>query len=163
MKFAIAAALAASLVVAAPRAEAASLFGEQDNFNTLMKLNVSAEKIQEYGLPPEWKDAELVGHSTTLFVFAGVFVSDKGYAIKVPSKDSYLPLDETMIHDLQGIGVLPEPMPSHDVAVIDLLFGYSLWIVIGGLALFYGAKELVFKKKPEPIPAASSSEPPPSA
>ena len=53
-------------------------------------------------------------------------------------------------------------MPSHAIPIIDLLFGYSLWIVIAGVALFYGAKALLFPKKkvdaeavtPEPPAAA---------
>ena len=35
------------------------------------------------------------------------------------------------------------PMPPHSIALIDLLFGYSLWIVIAGVSLFYGAKALL--------------------
>jgi len=149
-------ALFVAVFAVAPAAEAKTMFGEQDNFNTLLKLDISADQIEAYGLPKEWAaNTELVGHSTTLFVLAGVFVSDKGYAIKTTGSDDYWELDAEMIKNMQEVGLLPTPLPPATIDTFDLIFGYSLWIVLGGLALFYGAKAIFFKKKPEAAPPAS--------
>lgn len=151
----------------APQAHAAGMFGEEDNFNTLQKLSIPQTLITELGLPQEWASdkTELDGHSTTLFVFAGVNVTDKGYAIRVVGADGYWQLDDNLIAVLQAKGVLPTPMPAHPIALIDLLFGYSLWIVIAGLVVFYGAKALLFPKKKQAELAAEppTAEPPAAA
>jgi hypothetical protein len=152
----------------APHAEAAGMFGEEDNFNFLQKITVPEALVAEYGLPAEWvgDKTELDAHSSTLFVFAGVNITDHGYAIRVTGTEGYWPLNPDLISVLQEKGVLPTPMPSHAIPIIDLLFGYSLWIVIAGVALFYGAKALFFKKKPVDEAAAvdpSTTEPPAAA
>jgi hypothetical protein len=151
----------------APQAHAGVMFGEEDTFNTLQTINVPAALITELGLPAEWAGAktELDSHSTTLFVFAGVNITDHGYAIRVADTDGYWPLNPDLISVLQAKGVLPNPMPSHAIPIIDLLFGYSLWIVIAGVALFYGAKALLFPKKKQDAPMADppAAEPPTAA
>ncbi len=151
----------------APQAHAAGMFGEEDSFNTLQKITVSAELATELGLPAEWvgDKTELDSHASTLFVFAGVNITDKGYAIRVIGNDKYWALDDNQIAVLQERGVLPNPMPSHAIPIIDLLFGYSLWLVIAGVALFYGAKALLFPKKKVDAPSAEppATEPPAAA
>lgn len=150
----------------APRADAAGMFGEQDNFETIQKITVSDALIAEYKLPAEWAGdkTELASHTTTLFILAGVNITDKGYAIQVAGTDDYWELTPEMITELQEIGVLPTPMPTYSIPIIDLLFGYSLWIVIAGLAVFYGAKALLFrKKKDEPLAVEPPAAEPPAA
>jgi hypothetical protein len=58
---------------------------------------------------------------------------------------------------LSEAGILPNPLPPHEMDMVDLIFGYSLWIVIAGVVLFYGAKALFFKK---PAAAAAAAVPP---
>lgn len=145
----------------APRADAAGMFGEQDNFNTIQKITVPDSLIAEYGLPAEWAGdrTELVSHTTTLFILAGVNITDHGYAIQVGGTDGYWELNPDLTKALQEANVLPNPLPKYSIPIIDLLFGYSLWILIAGFALFYGAKALFFKKKAE----AQPTEPPAAA
>lgn len=149
----------------APQAHAGGMFGEEDTFNTLQKITVPDAVITELGLPAEWAGAktELDSHSTTLFIFAGVNITDHGYAIRVADTEGYWPLNPDLISVLQTKGVLPDPMPSHAIPIIDLLFGYSLWIVIAGIALFYGAKALLFPKKKAPSAADAPTAEPPAA
>lgn len=145
-------------VMFAPRADAAVMFGEQDNFKTLAKLSIPADVIAANDLPKEWAgNVELTEHSTTLFILAGVYVSDKGYAIKPLTGDSYWDVTDEQAKILSEAGILPNPLPPHEMDMVDLIFGYSLWIVIAGVVLFYGAKALFFKK---PAAAAAAAVPP---
>lgn len=165
MKIILAVVAVAFAAMFAPHAEAAGMFGEEDNFNFLQKITFPAEVITEYGLPSEWAGdkTELDAHSSTLFVFAGVNITDHGYAIRVNGTEGYWPVNDELIAVLQAKGVLPNPMPSHAIPLIDLLFGYSLWIVIAGVALFYGGKALLFPKKPVVEATAPPSSEPPAA
>ncbi len=150
----------------APQAHAAGMFGEEDTFNTIQKITVPDALIAEYKLPPEWAGdkTELVSHTTTLFILAGVNITDKGYAIQIAGSDDYWDLTPDLTAGLQEVGVLPTPMPKYSIPIIDLLFGYSLWVVIAGLAVFYGAKALLFrKKKDEPLAAEPPAAEPPAA
>ncbi|HVY90885.1 MAG TPA: hypothetical protein VG942_18605 [Hyphomonadaceae bacterium] len=159
MRFLIALLALAGAMTFAPRADAAMMFGEQDNFKTLAKLTITQEQIDKDGLPKEWVGSpELVEHSTALFVLAGVWVTDKGYAIKPTTGDSYWDLDDSTVAGLQKLGVLPDPMPKHEMDIIDTIFGYSLYIVIAGLIVFYGLKAMFFSK-----PAAVAATPPAEA
>lgn len=161
MKTIIAALAVAFAVMFAPHAEAAGMFGEQDNFKTLAKLSIPADVIAANDLPKEWAgNVELTEHSTTLFILAGVYVSDKGYAIKPTTGDSYWDLTEEQAKLLSEAGILPNPLPPHEMDMLDLIFGYSLWIVIAVVALFYGAKALFFKKPAPEAAAAAPAEPP---
>ncbi|MEQ1784541.1 MAG: hypothetical protein ABMA14_24610 [Hyphomonadaceae bacterium] len=164
MKIMLAVFAVAFAAMFAPQAHAAGMFGEEDSFNTLQKITIPAELATELGLPAEWvgDKTELDSHSSTLFVFAGVNITDKGYAIRVTGTEGYWPLEADLIAVLQERGVLPNPMPSHAIPIIDLLFGYSLWIVIAGVALFYGAKALLFPKKKADVEAVTP-EPPAAA
>ncbi len=156
------AALAAAFLAITPAAEARGFgrFGEEDNFNKVQALTVPAELAD--ALPPEWsRGIELDTHTITHWFGAGAWLEEKGFAIVVPGTEDYWQLDDEMTAELQGAGILPSPMPKYEIPIMDYVFGYSLWIVLGAIALFYGAKVLLFKKKPEPVPAASSSQPPP--
>jgi len=166
MKLIIAMFALAFAALSAPRAEAA-VFGEGDYFRTLRKLAISAQQIEEYELPAEWATARngdktvLASHSRLFFVFLGVNVTDEGYVIQAAGDDIYWPLTPDWIKELQAGGILPDPMPKYSTPLIDLLLGYSLWIIIGCLVLFYGTKALLFRKKPAEQPPAT--EPPAAA
>ena len=158
------AAIAAAFLAMAPAAEARGVgrFGEEDNFNKVQTLSLPAELAN--ALPPEWaKGIELDTHTITHWFGAGAWLEDKGFAITVPGTDDYWQLTDEMTTELQGAGILPSPMPKYEIPIMDYVFGYSLWIVLAVVALFYGGKALLFKKKPEPVPAASPDQPPPAA
>jgi len=74
-------------------------------------------------------------HKTTLYFFiAGVWHTDDGYVIQNPSEpDEYVPLNDSDIRELQEDGVLPDPMPQYSIPILEYVFGYSLWILIGGV------------------------------
>lgn len=86
-----------------------------------------------------------LGHKVTLhFFLAGLYLSDDGYVL-LPggTTDKYLSLSDELRRELQGDGLLPDPLPPYQISWFDYLFGYSLWIVLAVVAVW----ELVEKRR----------------
>ena len=84
------------------------------------------------------KDGEalcLAHKKATFFVGAGVYVKDEGYVLRAKGKDIYYPLAADDIAELQQEGSLPTPLPPYEMSWFDYAFGYSLWIILGGMAV----------------------------
>ncbi|HEX8556980.1 MAG TPA: hypothetical protein VF668_02705 [Pyrinomonadaceae bacterium] len=77
-----------------------------------------------------------LGHKYTLhFFLAGLYLSDDGYVLqKKGDFNSYSPLSEARIKDLQLAGALPSPLPKYSIPFFQYVIGYSLWIVIAFVA-----------------------------
>jgi hypothetical protein len=106
-----------------------------------------------------FKDADdqalcLAHKTSTMFVFAGVYMKDDGYVLKIIKDDAYYPLppaDE--LQALQTQGMLPSPLPKYEIPMAQYFMGYSLWIVIAAVAGFHGVRALfrrLFAGKPAP-------------
>lgn len=147
-------AFAAAALAAAPAAEARGFgrFGNEDNFHKIQDLVIPAELAGE--VPPEWSQGvELDSHTVTHWLGGGAWLEDKGYAITVRGGEKYWDLDEKLTGALQEANILPKPLPKYEIPVIDYVFGYSLWIIIAVLALWYGAAAMLKRKKPETVQA----------
>jgi uncharacterized protein len=166
MKTAFAAAvLAVAAIATVPAAEARGFgrFGEEDNFNKIQDLTIPSE-IDRADLPPEWlKGIELDSHTVTHWVGAGLWLEDVGYAIRVPGSDDYWELNAELTKGLQDLKVLPDPLPKYEIPVMDYVFGYSLWIVIAVLALWYGVSALLKRNRPAPADVPPAGAPPSGA
>jgi hypothetical protein len=106
-----------------------------------------------------------LAHKTTKqFFVAGIYLSDDGYVLKIQGKDAFYPLPgEPELSQLQSEALLPKPLPPYAISTIDYLMGYSLWIIIGGMVAFYGAKTLLKLwlgrgSSPAPVPVVVAGE-----
>jgi hypothetical protein len=76
-----------------------------------------------------------LSHKHTLYFFlAGVYLSDDGYVLQDKTAfNTYYPLSEEKIKELQRDGLLPSPMPAYSISIWEYLIGYSLWLIIAGV------------------------------
>jgi hypothetical protein len=90
------------------------------------------------------QDLCLAYKTSTLFVFAGVYLEDDGYVLKAIKDDFYYPLPPAAeLSQLQAEGLLPAPLPKYEIPAAQYFMGYSLWIVIAAVATFHGLRALV--------------------
>ena len=126
--------------------------------NKIQDLTIPGD-IDPADLPPEWqKGIELDSHTVTHWIGGGAWLENVGYAIRVPGADDYWALDAEMTKALQEAKVLPDPLPKYEIPVMDYVFGYSLWIIIGVLAVWFGVSALLKRNKPAPadVPPAGT-------
>jgi hypothetical protein len=87
--------------------------------------------LQDVKQPGPKGEALCLGHKLTVYHFIGpVGLSDDGYVLGVKGTNSYYPLPETKIADLQTSRALPSPMPGYTITVGDYLYGYLLWVLL---------------------------------
>lgn len=77
-------------------------------------------------------------HKLTIYYFVGgVYLKDEGYVAKERGiSDTYIPLTPGMIEELQSERLLPKPLPDYSIPLVDYLAGFSLWLIVAGIALF---------------------------
>lgn len=92
------------------------LFGSKDEVDTIREI--------------EGTDYKLCHKYTLHFFMAGIYLSDGGYVLQKKGEfNSYYPLSEERIKELQREGALPSPLPKYSIPLIQYAFGYSLWII----------------------------------
>src|SRR5262249_36197493 len=127
------------------------LFGSDEHIECLVDIAAKGAKGEELCLAYK---------RTILFVGAGVKVSDNDYVLRPKqSNNEYYPMPPAAeLKELQAAGLLPSPLPAYSLSAWDYIFGYSLWIVLVGTALFYAIKEQVVKARAAkaPKPATGS-------
>jgi hypothetical protein len=134
-------------------ASAAGMFGTQEEIHKLQDVNITGQKGEPLYL----------GYKTsTLYVFAGVYITDDGYVFGLRDKsDNFITTTPEEIAKFQAEGLLPNPLPKYSIGIVDLLLGYSLWIVLAIVAMVYGIGWLRKRGKqpepPEPTPTATSA------
>ena len=115
------------------------MFGTDDNIECL-----DAHKFSG----PHGDSVCLASRISLHFVGAGVYVTNNGYVLKIDGSKSYYPLTAKNLDELQQSGVVSSPLPPIHVSWWQYVFGYSLWIVIGGLVLAAVMKRLLGKLRP---------------
>lgn len=106
-------------------------FGESDALNKIE--GVAPINIDE--------DTYTLGYRTYFKWFlAGVYVADEGYVLIDNADDGYIPLDDEKIQILQEEGLVVTPLPDYKLTGMDYLKGYSLWLIIVALGLYFGVK-----------------------
>jgi hypothetical protein len=97
------------------------------------------EHLQDLALKGDNGEALYLGRLTAhRFFLLSMWIEDRGYvlAVKGSRGRSYYPMppnDE--VHRLQQAGSLPNPLPAYSLRWRDYIFGYLLWVVLGGLAV----------------------------
>jgi hypothetical protein len=97
------------------------------------------------------KDGEalcLAHKFTKVFFVAGIYLSDDGYVLKIRDREAYYPLpDDAELSAMQAEQLLPKPFPAYDISIVEYAFGYSLWLILAGTALYYGVKALIVRRR----------------
>jgi uncharacterized protein len=75
-------------------------------------------------------------------------IADDGYVLADATR-SYFELDEAKIKDYQAQGLLPNPLPPFKFEIGDYAWGYSLWLLIAGVAAWSGISALWSRRKRE--------------
>ncbi len=121
--------------------------------------------IQDVKLKGAQEEALYLGHLVeTFFVFAGVYVSDKGYVlgVKGDSKKYYdMPTGEKLAR-FQRAGLLPDPLPPYSLNFFDYAFGYSIWWLIP-IVIVWAVWDTQRKKRKAAEAAAANAANPPAA
>lgn len=125
-------------------AHASMMFGNDDNIHVIQELEL---------LGPENKPLQLAHRVTLHFFVAGIYTSDEGYVLtEKGNSELYYSLTPELLKTYQDEGTLPNPLPAYSIPIWDYLFGYSLWIIVGGVILFYVIKDKFFpEKEPQPV------------
>lgn len=97
-------------------------------------------------------EALCLAHKTSkLFVFAGVYVRDDGYVLRPAAEEGkhrYFPWpDAAEVQRLQSTGALPDPLPPYSISAFDYAFGYSLWLILAGMAAWSWARRRISRAR----------------
>lgn len=98
---------------------------------------------------PNNEDVYLAYKTTGYYFFLGAYFSNDGYVLGIKEKfGSYYPLNENQLADFQKSGILPTPLPTYKIPVLDWLWGFSLWILLAVIILIFvfPSEGDVFKK-----------------
>jgi uncharacterized protein len=108
-------------------------FGSDEKIRTLREIKLRG---------PSGETLFLAHKVTTQFFLLGVHVKDEGYVLAVQGdsrKYFRMPAD-AQVQQLQQRGLLPSPLPGYRLGMLDYLLGYSLWLLLGGMAIWFGFK-----------------------
>jgi hypothetical protein len=100
-------------------------FGDEDTLTVYAETNVraGADKLS------------LCYKATTFWLLAGVYTTGE-VVLCNQARTRYWPLPTgDKLAELQRAGQIANPVPTYERPVIEYIFGYSLWILIGGLAV----------------------------
>lgn len=133
----IAAMLFALLMLAfAPvQAQAKFMFGSDEMIHHIQDVTLKGAK----------DEALFLAFKTTKQFFGlGLYVQDDGYVLGVQgeSKRYYKMPEGAELASFQQRGLLPNPLPKYELGIFEYLFGYSLWLVLGGFGLWWLVKFL---------------------
>lgn len=111
-------------------AEAALMFGKDETIH----------KIEDIAFQNREGEDLFLGYKTTIqFFVAGLYLTDDGYVLGVRGEDTFYPMPTgEELKGLQADGLLPDPLPAYRIGWFDYALGYSLWIILVGVAAFYG-------------------------
>jgi hypothetical protein len=117
----------------------AAVFGKQENLHAI--------KIDDKKIPVSIDDVPcFLGYKTSGYYFlGGLFLKDDGYVlISQGNADNYFPVTKEDIDSYQNSELLPTPLPTYKIPIVEYLLGYSLWILIIIGILYSVIKKLVF-------------------
>jgi hypothetical protein len=112
------------------------LFGHDETISCIQHVEVKG---------PNDESLCLAYKTTKTFVGAGVYLRDDGYVLGLekPGGDkvtSFVRFEPGELERLQSSALLPRPLPAYQIPWFEYAFGYSLWIVLAGTAIWYAVK-----------------------
>ena len=106
--------------------------------------------IEDVTLKGNDSEALFLGYKTTTkFFLLGVYVTDDGYVLGIKGKEEYYDLPADKVTEFQSQGLLPNPLPPYQLATLDYVFGYSLWLALVALLAYGGFSVLRKRTKSE--------------
>jgi hypothetical protein len=108
--------------------------------------------IVDVGLKAPNGDSLCLAYKTSIRFFgAGVYLRDEGYVLAAERglHHYYSMPDEAELKQFQEAGLLPNPLPTYSVSLVDYAFGYSLWIVLAVAVTWEAGKRLLRRSAPE--------------
>ena len=98
----------------------------------------SLRKIQDVDVKGPKGEALYLGHKVSHHSFGVPYrVTDDGYILGVVGEPRrYYPLDAATIERLQAQRLLPSPLPTYSLSILDQLMGNLLWLVLAGIGAF---------------------------
>ena len=110
------------------------VFGHQENIHKIMDIKLTGENGKKLFL----------GYKThSYFLGAAIYIKDQGYVLGVKDSDFYYPMPKgNDLKKYQKYGMLPKELPQYSIPFIDYIIGYSLWIVLLILAIYYSGKNI---------------------
>ena len=86
---------------------------------------------------PQGEALTLAYKTSSKWFLLGLYLRDDGYVLGVKNEPGrYHALSGDQIERWQMSGLLPKPLPAYNIAMIDYVLGYSMWIVAG--LVFFG-------------------------
>jgi hypothetical protein len=121
-------------------ASALTLFGTAEDIHPIQDVDLAG---------PDGQTLFLGYKTSTTYFIGGVSVRDDGYVLGLRSDHSrFLDMPPTeAVTGFQTQGLLPSPLPSYSLGLLDYLRGYSLWIVVALAIALYLA--IFFSRRPE--------------
>ena len=125
----IAQAIMVAALLSVSNAASAAMFGKDETIHFIQDVDITSQDNEPLFLGFK---------TTTMFILAGVSISDDGYVFGLRSDHSkYIDTSPEELAKFQKSGLLPDPLPAYKISTLDYLIGYSLWIVIPVIAIFY--------------------------
>jgi hypothetical protein len=129
------------------------LFGNEDAITCIQHVEVKG---------PSDESLCLAYKTTKTFFGAGVRITDDGYVLGVESSGkvtSFLKLDPAELERLQTASLLPRPLPAYRISWPEYAFGYSLWIILAGLAVWYKVAAMLKSNRIQQRAAEAAAKP----
>jgi hypothetical protein len=125
------------------------LFGTDETLTCIQHVDVKGPKDEPLCL----------GYKISkVFLGGGIYLSDDGYVLRIENDPKhYFSLSKERIDELQKASLLPRPLPPYAIPWIEYAFGYSLWIVLVGVAAWMTVSHLRRKRR-----EAEDAQTPPS-
>ena len=115
------------------------------------------ERIEAVAARGPQGEKQFLGYKYSRYSFLGPYwMSDDGYVLGVEGGSRYFPLDADKIAALQKAGQLPAPLPLYKIGIISWLYGFFLWIVLGGYGLWEGVRHLWKTRTASPAPGVAA-------
>ena len=131
----VAAAIALSVGAFVPsQAQAGLRFGNDQNLFSYAKTKMTDSK---------GKQLDLCYLAETYHVFAPVYTTDRKVLCNVKTKRFWELPTGARLAEVQKAGYIPNPIPAYNRPWWHITLGYSLWIVLGAMGIYSGAKRVI--------------------
>ena len=98
-------------------------------------VQMNLAQIQDVDVKGPKGEALYLGHKVSHHSFGVPYrVTDDGYILGVVGElRRYYPLDAATIERLQTQRLLPTPLPTYSLSILDQLMGNLLWLILAGI------------------------------
>ncbi|MDB5506892.1 MAG: hypothetical protein JWR75_1530 [Devosia sp.] len=105
-------------------------FGDEQSVHVLQDVEIVGEEGEALSL----------GYMTTTKNFVLPYaLGDDGYILVVrDDPQSFYAITPEQITDWQDAGLLPDPLPTYEISLLDRVLGYLLWPTLALIAALYG-------------------------